>query len=889
MKTPSMSGRMLLQSLSRRRSTFQCVYVRAFNQSHTNWILLDHAGNGVLPNDFCRRVRGSHPCPSHQRFYSVCTDRITLFDEGSETCTHHQQDLHVASEDQVNSKKEDASSPHKSKRAKRVKKEKEESCVVRRSSRRTTCGENQEGHSVVESEYSRAFQAALENGFLDNGTPQSIVRNLIGNDNEAAHSTLLGLDNVTSSLEKTSSKKDVNENEQECNHAYLKKDEEQHQGESKKGAIHLKSSEKLTEDSEKECYPKILDFSDVEQVFQALLIPKQSGLQKHERDSLAQVFKHFREAGWASEQALHRCHISAVVFPMAVSRFRRFFFSRCTPEIKMHLLKLGASADGDQFLFPLFAVFCNIEFPGEIARYKALVETADLTKPHTWFPFARAMKRKIVYHLGPTNSGKTYNALERFKKASSGLYCGPLRLLAMEVYDSVNADGVYCSLITGQERKEVPFANHVACTVEMVSLQKPWEVAIIDEIQMVADEYRGWAWTRAFLGVQANELHVCGDPSALSLVSHLCAVTGDELEQHSYERFEPLSIDERSLEGKYSNIKPGDCIVSFSRKEIFSIKRAVELFTGNRCCVIYGALPPETRTHQAKLFNDPNSGYDVLVATDAVGMGLNLNIRRVVFHTLDKYNGDMVAKVSASQVKQIAGRAGRRGTLYHIGVATTFLSRDIPHLVQCMQEPFVESPSAGLFPGSDQIELFASQLPDATFAKLLDSFAETCKIEGSFFLCRNDNLKKVASVIDKVKDLTLEDKMSFILAPVNSRDPKVVGALLSFALAYSKKLPVHLAMVTPTGSARSVLQLMDLEARHQVLSLYLWLSQHFPEEYFPQKEQAEQMATDIAFTLGESLAQTDIMTVQTDQRRSIDKKVLSNQRPLESQTRRARR
>lgn len=848
-KTPSMSGRRLLQSLSSRRSTFQSVYAHTFTQRHTNWVLSDHAGKGVLLNDLCRRVRGSHPRSLHQRFYSVCTDRITLFDEGSETCIHHQQNLHVVSEDQVISKKDDASSPRKSKRVKRVKKlgisEKEEICV---SSCRATCGKNQEGLSVVES----AFESALENG-----SPQSLVRNLIGNDNEATHSTLLELDNL-------------------------------HQGESKKGAIHLNSSEKLNADSEKKCHEKILDFSDGEQVFQALLMSKQQGLKKHERDFLAPMLKHFRDADWVSEQALLRCYISAVVFPMAVSRFRKFFFSRCTPEIKVHLLKLGPSSDGDKFLFPLFSEFSSREFAGEIARYKALVETADLTKPHTWFPFARSIKRKIVYHGGPTNSGKTYNALQRFKKASSGVYCGPLRLLAMEVYDSVNADGVYCSLITGQERKEVPFANHVACTVEMVSLQKPWEVAIIDEIQMLADEYRGWAWTRAFLGVQANEVHVCGDPSALSLISHLCAVTGDELEEHRYERFEPLSIDERSLEGKFGNIKPGDCIVSFSRKDIFSIKRAVELFTENRCCVIYGALPPETRTHQAKLFNDPTSGYDVLVATDAVGMGLNLNIRRVVFHTLDKYNGDVVTKVSASQVKQIGGRAGRRGTLYQIGVATTFFASDIPHLVQCMQEPFAESHSAGLFPGSDQIEVFASQLPEATFSKLLDSFADTCQIEGSYFLCRNDNLKKIASVIDKVKGLTLEEKISFILAPVNSRDSKVVGALLSFALAYSKRLPVHLAMATPTGSARSVLQLMDLEARHQVLSLYLWLSQHFHEEYFPQKEQAEQMAADIAFTLGESLAQTDIMTVQTD-RHSINKRVLGNERPSQSQTRRARR
>lgn len=815
---PSMSVRKLLHCLSRRRFTPRAIHTCTSNHSHThvlsNDIGLGHVGRGAAPNyDSCQRKKECHTCVPHQMLFSVCPDRIASFDEGSETCIHHQEDLHGASEDQVTHGKAGASIPPKRKRAKGVRKLKEE-----------------------------------------------VLQWSPGN------STFLG--DQESLLGETKSEKGADGNAHKSTHTGAKKDQGQRQGESKNGASVSKSG-----NSKKERDPKNLDFSNVEQVFQVLCIPKQSGLQKYERDSLARVFKHFFEAGWASKQALQQCYISAMVFPMAVSRFRKFFFSRSTPEIQSHLLQLGPSAAGDQFLLPLFCEFSRREFPGEVARYKALVETADLTKPHTWFPFARAMKRKVIYHVGPTNSGKTYNALERFKKASPGLYSGPLRLLAMEVYDTVNADGVYCSLITGQEKKEVPFAKHVSCTVEMVPLLTHWEVAIIDEIQMLTDDYRGWAWTRAFLGLRADELHLCGDPSALTLVSQLCAVTGDDLEQHAYERFEPLSIDEKSLEGKYANIKPGDCIVSFSRKDIFSIKRAVEIFTGNRCCVIYGALPPETRTHQAKLFNDPNSGYDVLVATDAVGMGLNLCIRRVVFYSFDKYNGDMVIKVSASQVKQIAGRAGRRGTLYHNGFATTFFSRDIPYLVTCMQEPFVESSSAGLFPTNDQIELFASQLPEATFSMLLDRFAETCQIEGAFFLCRNDNLKKIASIIEKVKDLTLEDKMTFILAPANSRNAKVVGALLSFALAYSKKIPVHLAIVSPTGSATSVMQLMDLETRHHVLSLYLWLSQHFSEDFFPQREQAEKMAADIALTLGESLAQTGIGTGETHgQQRSFPSK-----------------
>lgn len=892
-----MSGRRLLRSLSRRRSIFQSAF--ACNRSPTIVLAdktpLDLGDFYQKGNDFYIRIGGFRRHLFHHKSLSVvaCSDHISPYDEASttDTCSHHQQGSHDTSVDITTGRKEGTNGPGRSRRAKqteasgKLKGNKDKTAF--QSSFLTHHDEFQERCKVVSDGLTKAASAS-ENASCQLGSLQGMTSSVLADSNDYINkvarprsvcSHLSKGDNMPDSTQQASSMHNTDRNDQGRHYGKATKDGRQHHGEPKS-----KAGSEVEDPSTK------LDLSDSEQVFQALLVSKPSGMPKHERDALAQVFRHFLEAGWALEQALFCCYVSSVIFPVAVSRFRKFFFSRCTPDIKTHLLELGPSADGDQFLFPLFSEFSSKEFPGEIARYKALVEKADLTKPHTWFPFARAMKRKIIYHSGPTNSGKTYNAIQRFKDASSGIYCGPLRLLAMEVFDSVNADGVYCSLSTGQEKKEVPFANHVACTVEMVSTQKTWEVAVIDEIQMLTDEFRGWAWTRAFLGVQANEVHVCGDPSALSLVRDMCAITGDEMEEFYYERFEPLSIDQQSLEGKYRNIQPGDCIVSFSRKEIFSIKRAVELGTTNRCCVIYGALPPETRTHQAKLFNDPNSGYDVLVATDAVGMGLNLNIRRVVFHTLDKYNGDMLKKVSASQVKQIAGRAGRRGTLYPLGTATTFYSRDIPYLVQCMQEPFVEAHSAGLFPMYEQMELFATQLPEATFSKLLDRFAETCQVDGSFFLCRNDNLKKVASIIDKVQGLTMEDKMSFILSPVNSRDPKVIGALLSFALAYSKKLPVHLAMVAPMGSARSVLQLMDLEARHQVLSLYLWLSQHFPEEYFPQKEQAEQMAAEIALLLGESLAQTDIRIVQSEHRGPVRKKVLNSQRRhSQSQVKRASR
>ncbi|KAJ0907652.1 putative RNA helicase [Helianthus annuus] len=569
-------------------------------------------------------------------------------------------------------------------------------------------------------------------------------------------------------------------------------------------------------------------------------------------EQLTEIFRCFAKSGWASNQAL-AIYIGASFFPTAAHNFRNFFFKKCDDEIVEHLLSLGAGSESERFLFPIFVEYCLEEFPDEIKKFRSMISSADLTKPETWFPFARAIKRKIIYHCGPTNSGKTYNALQRFMEAKKGIYCSPLRLLAMEVFDKVNSLGVYCSLLTGQEKKYVPFGNHTACTVEMVSTEELYEVAVIDEIQMMSDVYRGYAWTRALLGLQADEIHLCGDPSVLDIVRKICQETGDELIENHYERFKPLVVEAKTLLGDIRNVRSGDCVVAFSRREIFEVKLAIEKHTNHKCCVIYGALPPETRRHQANLFNEQGNEYDILVASDAVGMGLNLNIRRVVFYSLSKYNGDKIVPVPASQVKQIAGRAGRRGSIYPDGLTTTLHLDDLDYLIECLQKPFGEVRKVGLFPFYEQVELFAGQIANVTFSQLLQKFGENCRLDGSYFLCKHDHIKKVANMLEKVQGLSLEDRFNFCFAPVNIRDPKAMYHLLRFAQSYAQNVPVSLAMGMPKSSARNDTELLDLESKHQVVSMYLWLSNHFKEEKFPYVKKAEAMATDIAELLGQSL------------------------------------
>eukprot|EP00106_Octopus_bimaculoides_P014460 XP_014781902.1 PREDICTED: ATP-dependent RNA helicase SUPV3L1, mitochondrial-like [Octopus bimaculoides] len=185
--------------------------------------------------------------------------------------------------------------------------------------------------------------------------------------------------------------------------------------------------------------------------------------------------------------------------------------------------------------------------------------------------------------------------------------------------------GTPCDLVTGEERRfaseDETSSEHVASTIEMTNINMLYEVAIIDEIQMIKDVQRGWAWTRALLGICAEEIHLCGEASSLNLVQELTEITGDTLEVRRYKRLTSLKYLDKAV-GSFSNVRPGDCFVCFSKKDIFYISQELEK-RGNEVAVIYGGLPPGTKLAQAQKFNDPTTSCKIMVATDAIGMGLN--------------------------------------------------------------------------------------------------------------------------------------------------------------------------------------------------------------------------------------------------------------------------
>ncbi len=158
------------------------------------------------------------------------------------------------------------------------------------------------------------------------------------------------------------------------------------------------------------------------------------------------------------------------------------------------------------------------------------------------FAAARRLNRRILFHMGPTNSGKTYAALQMLTAAANGTYLAPLRLLALENYEALRERGLRAGMVTGEEVLGEPEPTHTARTIETADLTRPIDVAVIDEIQMLSDPDRGWAWTNALFGVPARTVVVCGSDDALSYVRRAAEAAGESLEVIPFTRKSPLLL-----------------------------------------------------------------------------------------------------------------------------------------------------------------------------------------------------------------------------------------------------------------------------------------------------------------------------------------------------------
>jgi ATP-dependent RNA helicase SUPV3L1/SUV3 len=610
----------------------------------------------------------------------------------------------------------------------------------------------------------------------------------------------------------------------------------------------------------------------------------------------------------------------------------------------------------EELVFEAMLSYCRGELGEEVASLARLAACADLSLPASWFPLARARKRRVIYHAGKTNSGKTYQALRRFLDAESGVYCGPLRLLAWEVYDRLNKRGIACILRTGQEYAmppgwpsgidpvgdtatnlsaamdeaieedadddddEVELDNDgqasaftasmqepsletktasvnkpvrfVSCTVEMADLYRPVQVAVVDEVQMIAEPGRGGAWTRAVLGLPADELHLCGCPSAVDIVRSLIEKDcGEKLEVRTYERLAPLRVSKKALgetEKQWSQrVRPGDCFVTFSRRELFRIKHLLERSASFplQCAVIYGSLPPETRRQQAQLFNAADT-HSVLVATDAVGMGLNLNIRRIIFSSLEKFDGACRRPLTTAEILQIAGRAGRYAgpdQPIHCGEVTAFRQTDMGQLRQVLHGAGVDArgwPSsimpvkvtrAGLSPTREMMEAFAARCVAESVAldgtgesasgksrpkrpplsDLYEKFEQLAQVDesGRYFICDLSDAKRICRLLERAhvaEWMPFDVLYTASMAPLKLDNTVACEAMVQFMKALTMRGTVRLdlhecgtvAALRWLGDSpdsgrgpRTVAELNELESLYHVLDLYNWFANRYIDAF----------------------------------------------------------
>jgi len=471
-----------------------------------------------------------------------------------------------------------------------------------------------------------------------------------------------------------------------------------------------------------------------------------------------------------------------------------------------------------------------------------------------FYPAARKMRRELILVAGPTNSGKTHDALERLKKAETGTYLGPLRLLALEVRDRLSATGLPVSLETGELVERVPGARHIAATIEMVRLDTPVDVAVIDEVQMLSDPQRGFAWLQAIIGVPAREVWLLGSQESVGAVRMLAEILGEPLRIVKKRRLAPLTVAEQPV--SIENIPDESAIIAFSRLEVLSLAGELREKHGRRPAVIYGALSPEVRREQARMFREGEA--DVVVATDAIGMGLNLPIRSIIFTAHQKWNGKSMEPVPRVMVWQIAGRAGRYGMHEHGTVGATdetvleSVRKSLSAAPPQVPRMFTFSPTWRI------VDVLSRRLRTEKITSILRYFCDKLTMPGDDFFKPgiDDDRMVVATLLDRM-NLTLREKLTLLNAPTpmfrGEPDPMFSQFIRRIEAGRAARVGEFAGMT----SRRQGLSQEDAERAVKLLSLYCWLHYRF-REIFPDLDDALWEMSEMNRIVSEHLSTTAI-------------------------------
>ena len=274
---------------------------------------------------------------------------------------------------------------------------------------------------------------------------------------------------------------------------------------------------------------------------------------------------------------------------------------------------------------------------------------------------------------------------------------------------------------------------------------------------------------------------------------------------------------------------------------------------GHQVAVVYGTLPPGAKLAQCRKFNELKD-CKVMVATDAIGMGLNLSIGRIIFHSLMKLTNDEKGNKSqeyltTSQCLQIAGRAGRFRTAHETGYVTTYRPEDLRLLKKIMSQGVQPIERAGLHPTAEQIELFAFHLPHLNLTDLIELFVELCEFDQSaYFICDLENFKLLANTIEHI-NIPLRSRFIFCCAPINTKFPFSVAMFTKFVRQFSIGEPVTANWIRrniswPCKPPKNLVELNHLETVFDVFELYLWLSYRFTD-IFPEPDEVRHLQKEL--------------------------------------------
>lgn len=368
---------------------------------------------------------------------------------------------------------------------------------------------------------------------------------------------------------------------------------------------------------------------------------------------------------------------------------------------------------------------------------------------------------QYILHIGETNTGKTHRALQKMMRAESGLYLAPLRLLALEVYDKLNKEGVPCNLKTGEEEKLTPGAAHYSCTVEMFREKDYFDCIVIDEAQMIADRDRGFSWYKAITRAKAREVHIIGSKNVKMMLENLLGK--ENIAIHEYVRDIPLEVEKTPF--SFAKIKKGDALVCFSRKKVLETASRIQ-GEGFSVSMIYGSMPPETRKKEMERFIKGET--EVIVSTDAIGMGLNLPIRRIVFLENEKFDGQIRRRLTSQEIKQIAGRAGRKG-IYNVGKVA--FVRDIEKMKKLLEKEDKPIQTFAIAPTGSVFERFQKYSRDLNkFFELWDKFESPHGTEKAS-LAQEKELYELVRGTKIEARLSMNDLYGFLHLPFSTKDP----------------------------------------------------------------------------------------------------------------------